>query len=403
MKKVILLVSALMILISLNAKSVFSLYGMPETFSGADAVGLGMGETGIGNVFRQNLSLNNPSLLTNNLYTVFATAYSFGNSTSKGDLGSYDGDQGYFPYFSFILPYKQHRFGINYSSISNGLFSTEFSSTGSDGSTSKEVHRIDQSIYRTDIVYANKNQIADFGVGFCYYFGHDTNFSSFSFNTDSLVTTKTETENNYKAPGFLIGVSKTFDDKYSLGLSFVLPTTLKGDRTFKNVVISETDGDSKFELPAKISVGAGYKIGKFSDLAFDFDYEDWTSVNSLKNPVKSWRTGLGIEYAGNPESNSFFKKMGYRTGFSYQVLPFSLNNNNINEISGTIGLSLPIKLRDSKLDLALKLFKRGNKSDNGYEDSGFLITFGTLGFDIFTKPVNRKGHRDIPVPDNSGM
>lgn len=403
MKKTGLFFTIFLITLSLSATSVFSFYGMPESFTGHDAIGMGMGDTGVGNTFRQNLSISNPSLMTKNMYTVFSTAFSFGNSTSKGDAGSFDGDQNMFPYFSMLLPYKQHRFAVNYSSVCNGIFASELAYTDPEGLAVTEVQSVDQSIFRTDQAYANKNRILDFGAGIAYFFGHDITFSSKKFGTDSLTTAKYEIENDYKAPAIFFGVSKTIQDKYSFGFSYLMPVTLKGDRTSKTIALTLSDGDAEFEMPAKYSLGAAYKINSFCDLAIDFDFEDWTTVNSLKNPEKAWRTAFGIEYAGNKETTNFFKKMAYRTGFSYRILPFKVNNNSVGEISGTFGLSLPIKNHDSRLDLALKIFKRGNTSDNSFEDSGFLITVGTLGFDIFSKPKDRRGHRDIPKPDKIGM
>jgi hypothetical protein len=48
----------------------------------------------------------------------------------------------------------------------------------------------------------------------------------------------------------------------------------------------------------------------------------------------------------------------------------------------------------------VKIFNRSSNQTD-FEENGFLISIGTVGFDIFKKNLDRKGHRDIPVADEN--
>jgi len=99
-KKMIFSIAVIALPVFLMCTSIYSFFGMPESGSGRDIIGAGMGDTGIGNLLRPNSSLRNASLSCNNQYTIFSTGFSLGsvNVEDKRNSTSFDGDISYFPY-----------------------------------------------------------------------------------------------------------------------------------------------------------------------------------------------------------------------------------------------------------------------------------------------------------------
>lgn len=390
-------------LTALFSASIFSFYGMPESSSGRDVIGLGMGETGIGNLLRANSSLINPALSINNNYTVFSSAFSLGNIKSEdtNSGNTFNSEQAYFPYFNISVPINQHRIGFAYHALSSGIFSSQQSETV-NGLSVDNIRKSDQTLYKTDLFYANKNKVLNFGVTFSYIFGHKIDYSKADFSDDTIIDTKYETEEVFKNPAISVGFAKEITPDLSMGAVIALPASLSGEKKLKSVVTNESQTTQDFELPLKLSYGLAWRFVKNVNLAMDADYEMWDATDTYGKAENTMRLGLGFEYEGNKDKDFSLLSIPHRVGFSYKQLPLNSINDQthtLTELSATYGISIPIKLHDSRLDFALKLFNR-DTDQSDYKESGFLITVGTVGFDIFKKPLNRKAHRDIPIPDD---
>jgi len=404
LKKSLLLAISTLFLLQINATSVFTNYGIPQTFNGRDIIGEGMGETGCGNLLRNNSSLYNPSLSVNSYYTVFSTAFSLGNITTKNnqDGGTFKSDESVFPYFNLIIPVYQHRFGFSYNSLGTGKYNSEKATTSTIGDMT-EICKSDRTVYKCDFFYANKNDYVNLGVSASLYFGHNTNFYKADFTDETLTDTKYEVDETFKNPGFSLGLSKQINDNLSLGSVIAFPVTLDGDKKISSIAYSQNLNNTKYEIPAKISLGAAYRYAKNFNLAADIDYQLWSAVDTYKNSDNTLSFGIGTEYQGQEKSNNYFLKIPQRIGFSYKQIPLepiTSESHQAEEISGTYGISLPIKTHDSRIDLAVKIFNRSSNQTD-FEENGFLISIGTVGFDIFKKNLDRKGHRDIPVADEN--
>ncbi len=403
-KRIVFVLMFVVVLTYLFSASIFSFYGMPESSSGRDVVGLGMGDTGIGNLLRQNSSLINPSLAVNSNYTVFSSAFSLGNITSEDTQSgnTFNSEQAFFPYFNLCVPINQHRIGFSYNAISSGIFSSELSTTV-DGQEVTNVRKSDQTLYKTDVFYANKNKVLNFGVSLSYIFGHKIDYSKADFSDDTMIDTKYETEEVFKNPAVSVGFAKEINSDLSMGTVIALPAKLSGEKKLKSIVTNESQTSEDFEMPLKFSYGLAWRFMKNVNMAMDADYEMWDATETYGKAENTVRLGLGFEYEGNKDKDFSALSIPHRVGVSFKQLPLNSVNDEthtLTELSATYGLSIPIKQHDSRLDFALKLFSR-DSDQSEYKENGFLITVGTVGFDIFKKPLNRKAHRDIPVPDDN--
>lgn len=403
-KRTLIILFVCLIFTPIFCTSVFSYYGIPESFNGRDIIGVGMGDTGVGNLLRPNSSLFNPSLSVNSTYTTFSTAYSFGNITIKNNQNntSFKSDQSFFPYFNLSVPVYQHRFGFSYNSLGAGKYTTESTLSDSLG-IHTEISKANQSLYKGDFFYANMNDYVNFGVTMSLIFGHAVKYYKADYEDEDLIDSKYEIEETFKNPGFGIGLSKIINDNFSVGANFSLPVKLNGNKTEKTIAYTENLPESNYELPFKIAVGTAYRYAKYFNAALDIDYDLWSTVDTYKNADNTIKLGIGTEYEGNDKAHSYFLRIPQRVGFSYKEVPLDAVNSEshtLQEISGTYGISFPIKARDSRLDFAVKVFNR-TSTQTDFEESGFLLSVGTVGFDIFKRPLDRKGHRDIPKADEN--
>ena len=392
--------------IVLNAQSVFSFYGPAEIANNRDAHGEGMGDTGAGDLFRTNTSFINPALSTTINKTYFTTALSMGNIYYKDNTGkSFRDDQAFLPYFNIVVPHKQHRFGFAYNNISSGKLNTETASIITYDNKDFDIieeQKIDFSLYKASIFYANKNKVLNFGAGISYIFGHKILYYKQDFLDSDFSDARFEKEQTFKNPTLNFGVAKSFSN-VSAGLSLSLPVELKGDSYFKTNTLNKSEEKSDYNYPANISFGLTWKASELFAVSSDFDYEMWEDTDNFENSVNSLRAGLGLSWAGISNSKNFFARIPLRAGISHKNLPFEISGNTINELAYHFGLSFPLKQYDSYLDFAVKLYSRGDSTKHNYEENGFLITIGTHGFDFLRKPANRKAPRDIPKPDQGGF
>ncbi|HOE91907.1 MAG TPA: hypothetical protein PLV22_08015, partial [Candidatus Cloacimonadota bacterium] len=165
-KKIVIILTLAALPILLMSTSVFSYYGMPETYSGRDVYGLGMGGTGIGNLLRPNTSLKNASLACQSHYTMFSTGVNFGSINTKDTNShtSFNGDFSYLPFFNISVPIYKNRIGLNYQSVANGKFTSESDNDDFFKEKAKNYIAAQQLIY-TDTI--NRKENFNKGVDAC--------------------------------------------------------------------------------------------------------------------------------------------------------------------------------------------------------------------------------------------
>jgi hypothetical protein len=398
MKRAIIFYLLILVGIVLHAQSAFSFYGPPDIAFQRDAFGEGMGGTGAGDLFRVNTSLINPALSVTTGRTYFSSAISMGNVNYRDSEGNSFGDsQFYLPYFNVIFPHKQNRFGFHYQHISSGNLNSE-ARFGSDADifAGSEISKVEFSMYKAGVFWANRNRRLHFGTGVSYLFGHHVMYAGQDFDDPEMTSSAFEVEKTFRNPTFTIGVAKSHDN-VSWGLAGNYPLELKGDTTFRaNAPFSQTETGAVYEYPASVNFGLTYRLSELFRLSTDFDYEFWERTENFANPVNTTRCGVGIAWDAIPHSKKFLAVFPVRAGLSYRNLPFKVENNLVHEWAYHFGVSLPLKQYDSYIDVATKFFNRGDANKTNYEENGFLLTFGIHGFDFLRKPPNRKTPRDIP-------
>jgi len=146
------------------------------------------------------------------------------------------------------------------------------------------------------------------------------------------------------------------------------------------------------KMPTKLSFGLG--IGKLHKwlVGVEYSYAEknttnpiiWESFSNYQN-MENTSFSLGGYYI--PKYNSFtnyFHRITYRAGIKYENLGLKINDQEINDIGISTGLSLPIGNNGlSKLTFAFEYGQRGTKSSGLVQENYFNINVGLTITDLW--------------------
>lgn len=392
------------LIVPLWSNSVFSPQGLPLKYYGNDVYSLGMGESGIADVFRVNTGYFNPSLPVTSTNVTFSTALSMGYMWYKdSDNNRFRDDGIFFPYFSFSIPLSNHYIGFNFNSYASGNLENQKEDVltiGDDEFSYTEKNRIRSNIFKGDIVYAFKNDILNLGLSLNYYFGHRTRRWEIDFDDNLIADARYELERRFKNPGITIGANKRFGSTAVAAL-YSSPIELEGEtiRWFNHYPGADTLATKsvQFEVPTMIAGGITHRFTDYYKASFDLYYELWEQTETYDK--NSFKAAFGLAYDPAETQSVWWKSIPVRVGTYYRQLPFEKNDTGIDEIALSWGTSIPLQSPNKQIDFAVTYLTRGNTNDHDLSDSSLMFTFGVTGFDIFSRRTRRIGHRDIPEAD----
>ncbi|SFF04546.1 hypothetical protein [Spirosoma endophyticum] len=351
--------------------SPYSALGVGELYSPANVTNMGMGEVGISNASAFYLNLQNPALLARRTrFTVFevgligqSTAISQNMSNTVKKQNNFAGNLGYlalsFPANSrwnmsiSLKPYTYVNYSIQQTADLQGTTnSAVYNYTGRGGlnkATFANGVRVTKNIYA--------------GAEASFLFGNITHSSSaltydkFNPNADNVTITRLG-RTNYSDIVFKLGaawrpklsdtwtlnVGATYDPKMNINAnqtdiyqqSYVgaVPDTLR------------LNSKGKATLPEQMRVGISLEKGNSLLFGVDVGMQKWSQYRTADNQSGGFADAMniaaGLEYTPKPTSNRYRDLITYRVGFQYNRLPYQVNGAQINDINGSLGLSLPL-------------------------------------------------------------
>lgn len=391
-------------ILPLNAgNSIFSYDGYPTQYFGNDIYGMGMGDSGSSDVFRNNTGYGNPALHNASNRSLFATGILLGYNAyqsldAEGDKHSFLDNSLDLPYFSISLPLKRHRLGFQFNSYASGVVNNQREFLAPDSTEITEKQVMDRYLYRADLIYSVNLGHHNLGISGNYYFGHDVR----QFSQDGafgLYDTEEEVARSFKNPSLTLGYILHYE-KWSAGLSYNLGGTLKGEEVRSSIHEEEDPVDYDYTLPPQAGIGITVLPRPEFKVSADFHYEPWSDVDAAKY-TDSWKLGMGVAYEPLADNHdSVLLKFPLRGGFSYRTLPFRSNDKAVDELALTLGLSFPLKGDVNRIDLGFQYLNRGNLEQNKLRDNSFLLMLGFTGFDILSKAPDRSAPREIPEKED---
>ncbi len=380
--------------------SVFSFDDFPVKTEGVDVYASGMGEIGISDLFRLNMSLKNPSLAITANKVTFGTAIQFGYTKYKTKSGaSFQDESAHFPYFHMIVPFDNHRIAFMYNSFMAG--DTGYEEDIVDPSIADSVYtqmkRVEGQIYKVDLLYAYKAEWINVGLAYNSYYGSRYRYIRQDFAGTSMMNTANEISNTYKyRGGVTLGLSKKLEN-FSFGVTYTSGVKLVNKQKYTTLHSQHTETVADYELPTVYSVGLTYRFTDYLKAEVEIDQEMWAVCSDDYRDTSKF--GFGLSFDPRYGYGKWYESIPLRTGFYFKQLPFEKNNEYVNETAATFGWSIPLQSQDKRIDFAVKYLMRGDVDKHGYADNSIFFTIGTNGFDVFSKRRKRVGHRDIPQAD----
>jgi hypothetical protein len=141
-------------------------------------------------------------------------------------------------------------------------------------------------------------------------------------------------------------------------------------------------------MPESYGFGISKKIGRQLVLSSDIMFQKYSKFKSTSllpgNYADNYRFGIGFELQPIPESdNSFFQKLYYRGGFSYDNSIMKINNEQINNYSVSLGVAVPLN-NEAAIDFNVTAGMRG-RTDTGFVEDNYIkfdlgLNFGEFWF-----------------------
>ncbi len=377
-----------------TANNPFSRIGLGDISSQRSVSNLGMGGMGVSLPTVQSSNLQNPALLSYHKLTVFEAAgvgqYSDlqTNTIQTNDFG------GNLGYLSFIFPvYKNTAINVGFQPFSAVKYSA----------VSYELIPNTPTFVKYD--YAGTGGVSQvfLGIGSKIYKNLSVG-GQVNYNFGAISNTSTSTLDDFRG-GFIAQLNDRYnygDFTYRLGLHYFVSVFgnsqvnvgLSYDgaanfetthfraferKNFGDVVI---DGDTLFSekkepinIPDAFTFGISLQRGYLQaasgtqntaySFGIDYSMQDWSKTNgsTILNGNRlqsSYKISVGGEITPNVRNSNYLARMTYRAGFSYSQTPLIVNNESIEDMSVSLGFSLPVKNNFSSLNLYGAIGQRGS-------------------------------------------
>jgi len=387
-----------------QAPSVYSKLGIGTVENTTTPKSLGLNQSGVALEDGDFISCANPASFGSVDLTRLAISMEFDGDFMRNSIMSKYYAKGTFSGFSIALPvYSPYGIGAafgltpfsktnydvkftDYSNTTLGPYTTEFSATGG-------LNKL--------FLGASYKLPADFKIGatYNYYFGSYTYNSSVSF-TNGATTGKYVTEYQEKGPGTTIGIfspdiASLFGAPSIKNVRFAASLEMFGtihtDSSFARETTYLYDtlitGTGTTNIPKRFLAGMSMQLSNNYNFYLEYMGQNWAGFKhvGVDEPAlkDSKRYALGFEYRPKKGNTYDYEKIILRGGFSYENLPYHLNNTDINQLSVSAGISYPVG-RQNYVDIGLAYSVRGTTDNSLLQDRivklSVGLNFGELWF-----------------------
>lgn len=389
------------------SKSPFSSQGIGDIYDMGLAHNRGMGGLGISNSTFWHLNNINPALLPYNSLTVFSAAFIGENRVVENVTGSETNGSGNLAYLATAFPIKPGKWttSVGLMPYSNVDYESQDTVNIVGALNGEQALKISSGtgglnqFYWANGYAVNKNIFV--GLRAAYIFSNIESDVAFDL-IDADGTFRRGQNERVSVSDFLFSGGLAFKKdsifnnkiQLKLGLTYDFGATLKAEkfisteqRTLDIPILRDSleDVRGQIELPQAIGVGISFNNGSKWMIGLDARFQNWSDFRdfngSNENLGDQVKVILGGEVTPDQTSiTSYFKRVTYRFGLSYENSPYQVANldgvfNQVNDFGINLGWSMPIS-RISNLDFALTYGVRGNVDDTIIREEYFRFHFG---------------------------
>lgn len=384
-----------------STSSPYSMYGLGELRSQTNVLNAGMGNAGIALSSNRSLNATNPASYQgiDSLSFIFEMGVDGKYSTFKSQGESASLEDANFSYLALGWRINDR--------IAAGMGVNPFSSTGYEINTNAAIDGV-QTEYPLNIIgsgdisrayatlsFAPLNNLS-LGVKTSFLFGSliQTQYHNLSYiGSNSISNETTDYFHNFY---FEFGLQYHFtlnENNLSLGLVYTPKQSLVTERENKtfnsagSVFDENTETRENFIIPQEFGIGLAFNNNKNLLCALDAGMQKWSDydydlegVNLKNNPfVRS-----GVEYT--PSQNflaKFYKRINYRLGFQYAKSYLDLRNNQLEEVTFSLGMGLPVRNQKSRIDISFEGGRKGTTANRLIQENFFKIRVGLSLTDLW--------------------
>lgn len=390
--------------------SPYSALGIGELYSQGNVTNIGMGGLGISNSSPFYLNMQNPALLgARPPYTIFEVGL-VGQSKSlsqnlNGGLQNqrdFGGNLGYLALavpansrWTMSLSLKPYTY-VDYTTrqyrpVPGTIYEAEYNYTGRGGlnkATFANGFRLGKNLYA--------------GAEASFLFGNITNSSdsrvlindASSGIQDTRVARLNRT--NYSDIVWKLGAAwrPKLNEKWTLnlGATYDPQTRINGRETdiyqqtsLAGQAISAADtlrinSNGQSTLPQQIHFGVSIERNNTFLVGVDIGLQQWSQFRTISNQAGNLINGVsiatGLEYTPKFNSTRYRDLITYRAGFQYNRLPYQVEGTQINDINGSVGISLPLGAYVNHLSLSVVGGQRGVLTGTQIREQYFRVALG---------------------------
>jgi hypothetical protein len=357
-----------------------------------------MGGAGIALTGDGFLNLLNPAGISRITFTRFAGGFEYANFNSTDATGSGRYAQGSFKGVAFGIPISRNDgvtllleaspySKVNYATqVRDSILKQDFYGTGG------------LSLLAIGTSYSPVKNLA-FGLRMNYMYGRIRQVGSFTFSDPTFLNSEIQRSDFYSGYNVTFGaiydsIGTALNSKAlePLALGFVLstPSTFSVERQSILTTTQSTDttavGSGNADLPVAYGLGLSYLFSGRYFVTADVQFQKWANAklfgSTMPDIRNSIRYGIGFESLPQRETESFWKRVAYRLGFSYAQTSYSLNATAINEMYVTGGLAVPIG-PDARLDIGLQAGTRGTTVNGLQRDTIFRLSLSLSASEVW--------------------
>ncbi|MDA0194210.1 MAG: hypothetical protein O2887_00200 [Bacteroidetes bacterium] len=389
--------------ISLTAQvdqSPYSINGIGDLKTLANASQFGMGGIGIATPSRFNINNMNPALLPYNTLSSFSMGLAVDyRSLSTEDLTQKNGGALLnnvifsFPVISNkwsmsvgVMPFSSVNYNIKAKDVvPNTTIPNTLDLEGTGG--------LAQAYFANGILLTKGLSI---GLRGAYIFGSIDNTSTSqvdSTNYKTIFNRQTVYGDLTLGGGLHYRHQKDEETAFSIGFTFDPKSEIKGNSTSwllrttsNNQTVPGRDtlqfkSPGSFVIPAKYGFGISYEKQFKLTIGGEFKYEEWSHAKNFTGNTDGFKNvysmAVGAEWIPDFNSvSSYLARVAYRIGFSYAQSPYIAADSEVNDFGINFGWSLPIARGSSSLDMGFRLGQRGNLSSNPVRERYFQSLVG---------------------------
>jgi len=236
------------------------------------------------------------------------------------------------------------------------------------------------------------------GANASYVFGNIWRTRKIEFDTLYAFNTLNKTTNHIS--GFMFDFGAIFTPKISedkqlnIGLTYSLNSKLKStDEIFSATYVLNTSDEEvmrdtvelyenaggEISIPQKAGFGISFEKPNKYLIGVDVEWQNWRNYklfgesDSLQN---SLMINVGGMFSPNPQGSSIFKRAKYRLGFKYVKSYLELKNTQINDMSISAGISLPIRKSMNSINIGFEIGQFGTINNNLIRINYYNIQIG---------------------------